>query len=492
MTVKNFPGSGITSKQYLMQMEGSSRISKPTDLVGHSFSNYATEQIDRIVKTIVGYERGQIVECQLTVRSARQTGVTFTVQFGNEGAQWTPLLSKIERGNCTLPIWIKNLCPPNDDLAHFFVAPEVTFNPPTFVNDLITIDETGDTVDSQSEAQAPLFVRSRQVGAFRLADLVPPLYAAAVVTEQCSDCDAGLFDSFYVGGGAGGVADAAYLAKTTDRFGATTVLTTGIPVGNSVVGLYADGDIVLAAFADNPIVATAATGGTAISGDGGLSFTLDGNLTAPIFDVDFFMGQYIAVGGVGAGQALLYVSDDGVTWTSIVSAQLPATQTLLSIAVDKENEIFYISGTGGTLLKGTKSGETITLSALAPTGVSTSDLNRVAVFGSDHLAVGGVGNYYAESFDRGVTWVRPTVPGSADIYGIAGISYIRSVVGTGSVIADRTILSDNNYVAKVPRSGATITGNYRDVVTLPGEHQYFLGVTDAGEVVLLRPMFPGA
>lgn len=488
----NFWGGGNTSKEYLMMLAGANPISKPSSLAGHSFSNFNVDQIDRVTAVGVEFRRGQLVEVQRVLRPARQTQVTFTVGFGSFGEAWTPLLQRVRKGNCEENLYMKRLCAADDQFAHFYAILNTIFNPPTFVNDLITVDDTTNVVTQQSEGAAPEMRLVWNVGASRIADVVPPLYAVAFMTEECPECEDASYQNFLIGGGAGGPTDDAYLAKTSDRFGNVTVLTTGIADGNTVKGIYTDGDIIAAAFADDPDPTVAATGGVAFSTDAGDSFVLDSGITEAVADVNFFDGQYIAVGGDGGAGGKIWVSDDGTNWTEVTSVAIPAAQQFTSIAVDVANEVFYVSGSGGTLLRGTKSGSVINLEALTPTGVSTTDLFRVAVMGDDHVAVGGASNYYAESFDGGETWSNPGIPGSGSVKGIAGISFIRAAVGAGTIIADRTILTDNNYKTKTVLAGITITGDFTDVKGIEGESDYFIGVTDDGEVVLLKPFHPNA
>lgn len=487
----NFWGGANSSKQYLMEMERlDSPYIKPDELIAHSFTNFNVEQIDRVVATTVRLKRGQIVEEQVVLRPARQTAVTYTVAFGSLGEVFTPLLQRIRRGNCELNIYIKRLCNSNDQFAHFYALLGSTFNPPTFVNDLITIDDSANVATQQAEARAGDMLLCFVVGSFLVADLTAPLYAVAVKTEQCADCDSGLFEDFYVGGGDG--SGAAYLAKTSDRFSSMTTLTHGIASGNSVKALYADGDTVLGGWADDPDPATAATGGTVFSNDGGNSFALDTNLALPVNGVGFFEGRYIAVGGEGGDQAMLWYSYDGVAWTSVVSGALPATKELTSISVDVVNECFYVTGAGGLLLKGTQSGDTIQLAALSPAGVSTTYLWTVKVFGPDHIGIGGASGYYAETLDGGVTWANPAVPGSTAIKGLGGISHLRAIVATGAALCDRTILSDNAYVVKGLQNGAAITGDYTGLASTADDQDYAVAITDDGEVVIMKPFAPGS
>lgn len=484
MANANFFGGRNSNDQYLMYMQGSTPISHLEELIAHNLTNFARTQIDRATAITVRRRRGKIVKEQVVIARAQPTGVTFTVQMGAEGEMSTPLLRRINRANCETDIFIKRICPDKPEWEHFYAALETQFDPPTFVNDLISLADTPVPVAQQAEALTPTWLISHAVGVSILADLVPPLYAAAVMTQDCADCDEGEFDSFVVVGG-DGTGDS-YVGITEDRFGSVTVPTVPIPADNVATSVYAAGDIILVGFADDPVHASATAGGTIISADRGVTWTVDGNLTEPIYGVSYFQGQYIAVGGVGGATPEMFTSDDGITWTNVSSLLLTSTWTLTSVAVDNDEETIYVTATGGHLLKGTKSGGTISLTALAPTSVSTTNLLRVAVFGDDHIAVGGVGGYYAESFDGGGTWVQPSVPGSGALYGLAGASKLRYMAGGTTVLAERSVLSNNDWKTKALVGGVSFTGDIRDIVSLPGEHEYFLIVTDDGEVMLSK------
>lgn len=486
-------GGSTLSKDLMPLMAGDTPIDKPTELIGHSITNMNNDLLDRVTAVSVKKVRGKIREYQRTLREAQLLQTTFTMGFGSEGAFWTPLLALVQKGNCRRNIYLRRLCPTKPEEEFFLAMLDTAFNPPTIPTDLVTVNGDTNPVIFQSDAATPEVLVVFKADPFRLVDRTEPLYAVAFVTEECADCEDAVAQAFYAGGGVGGVGDAPVLIKTANRFTSVSTLTTGIANGNVIRSIYADGDVVLAGFADDGASGTAATGGTVFSVDGGTTFTIDTNLTVAINAVGYFDGEYIAVGGSIAGGALIYKSTDGSTWTAVPSDDLPADQTLTGIAVDTDNQAMYIVGTGGTALKGTKSGSVINIQALTPTGVSTTDLHTVAVFGPEHIAVAGASSYYAESFDGGTTWTSPATGGSGTIFAVDGMSYLRYVVGKAAgVLSERTILSDNNYKVKTVQAGVTITGDYRDIKHLEGRPDYFVAVTDDGEVVLLKSHAPGA
>ena len=490
--MSGFWGGGANTKDYELLMEGDTPVASPKSLVGHALTDFNVETTDRVTAIEVYKARGQIQERTVTLRPARQTGVTFTIGFGSKGEIWTPLLRIAETGGqCAKMLYVNRLCPANSDYAHFYAIPEPALNPPTFPNGLITVDDTS-VVTQQSEVQAPEMLKAYTIGGYEVSDVAEPYYAIAVMTpSDCVDCENGSFNNFLVGGGAGGAGDAVVLRKTNDRFSSVEDLTTGIAVGNTITSIYTLGDIILVGFADTTSVATATTGGTAISVDGGANFTLDANLTEPVWGVGYFDGQYIAIGGTASGAGNFHYSDDGITWTAVSSSNLPASHALRALAVDEQAEAIYLVGEGGTALKAQKSGVTYVISTLTPPG-SPDLLSAVAVFGEDHIAIGGAPHYYAESWDAGATWSQPSVPGSAAVTGIAGRSKIRTLVGVAGAFSERTIMTNNAYKAKSLVGNPTISGAVTGLVTLPGEYNYFIACTDAGEIVQFRPLFPGA
>ena len=483
-------GGENNSKDYEPFMQGDSPVAKPISLVGHAFTAFNADLLDPVDIPVVRKVRGKIRNFVKRIRAAQQTSLTFTMIFGSTGAVWTPALHRARRGTeCETTFYAKRLCPDNPEWLHAWIFPDAILNPPTRVGDFITIEDTV-MADFQAEVRVEEELLLWQVGGSIVLDGQAALNAVAFMTSDCVDCDETEGVAGVATGGDGDVADPLIVLVTEDRFATVDVISTPGPAGSVGEAIYTDGNVVLIGFSDGAGVATATTGGTLISGDRGQTFQLDGNITEPVYAVNYFNGQYIAAGGTGAGAALMWTSDDGVTWEAVVSGVLPGALALTSLAVDNERGFFYVVGEGGTVLKGYTSAGSIVLVALTPPG-SPGTLNQVSVFGDNHIAVAGASGYYAESFDGGVTWVEPTVPGSTAITAMAGMEH-RSLLGVTTSFMERSFLTDLQYETHALENGETITGTVQDIAMAPDDFNLFAAVTDGGEVVVWKAFFPNA
>lgn len=487
-------GGETTSKDYEMFMAGDTPIDEPISLLGHSLTGLTPETLDAVTMPVVQKVRGRIVNKVKTLRPQEVTALTGTIGFGN--ALWTPALQKARvAGGCETTFYVDRLCPADPDERITYIFPEVSLAQPTRVNDPVTVDETN-LIEWQSEFRAPNEYILWAAGGFELTDLSDPLYAVSFSTEECADCaDSGVYQDIVVVGGTTTVR----VVKTEDRFATQTVLDTSAAPGSHVAkAVWSEGDVILVGFANDEDYTAAATGGTLFSADGGDSaMALDTNITVPVNGVSRFGGQYIAVGGAGGGQAMIWTSGNGITWDSVSSVELPATQALAAIAVDNEAGVFYAVGEGGLVLKGRLSGNAIALTALTPDAVSTTDLYTVWVFNEDHVGIGGAGGYEVESFDGGDTWEQPSFPGTNTVYALGGNDQ-RALTASATTLYRRDFHSKFVFESFTPllRDGTVITGDVRGIYSdatddFDGQN-YLIAVTDAGEVILIRPLYPNA
>jgi hypothetical protein len=484
-------GPENTSQDYEFMMEGETPVSQLISLVGHALTSPAQDLTDPVTVPSVRKVGGRIKRFTKTIRPAEQTSQTFTILFGS--SLWTPALQRARStGACPTKFYAVRLCPDEPQYQHAYIYPEAILNPPVRANDFITIEDVT-PVDWQTEMRVEQELILYYLGGFLKTDTATPFYAVGFLSEDCASCSSGVqYSDAIAVGGIGGGADPLIIVRTDDRFASVDNVTNPGPVGHVGVALYTLGDVALAGFRDDPAYATSVTGGTLFSNDGGLTFTIDSNITVPVNGVGFFGGEYIAVGGIGGGQAILWTSTTGISWTSIASANLPATSAALAVAVDEEKGRIYITCEDGILLKGLSQAGSITLEDIsANLPGAPGDLLAVAVLAPDHIAVGGASGYYAESFDGGTTWEEPAVPGTAIIYAIAGTDN-QSLLGAGAVFYKRNALTAMGYSAVVLENGATITGDVRGVAKALDEFNWFLGVTDDGEIVSFSPMFPNA
>jgi photosystem II stability/assembly factor-like uncharacterized protein len=492
----SFWGGTQTSEDYQMLTDGDSPVSTPVDLTGHGMTSFGQELSDPLDVNVVTLERGRKRNRSKRIRQAEQQAITFTLLMGNQ--LWSKLLHRSRQAlqGCLTTIYARRLCAPEDQYAHAFIFDEVAIDPATRVNDFIPIDGTATIAEWQADARASRELIVWSTAGYLLTDYADALYAVALATEDCADCISD--DIYQVGFAVGGNGtDAGVILKTTNRFGSVSEVSNASAAGDIFTCIWTEGDVVLLGFADDASVAAGTTGGTFFSTDQLSSApTIDSGITEPIRGVTKFNGQYVAVGGTGVGAPKVYLSTDGTNWTALSSAVLTGTNALTGVDVDPTANRMYIVGEGGTLLKGSASGTSISLvdiSANLPGAPGI--LNKVKVLAEDHVAVAGASGYYAESFDGGVTWTEPNVPGSTAITALAGTKY-RTMVGAGTSFYERSVLSDYSFNAKALAEGSTITGDVRDIYnpvdSVQDSFNYFVAVTDDGEIVVFRPQYPNA
>lgn len=486
-------GDTQTSKDYEMFMGAASPIDEPISLIGHSMTGLTPELIDPVTVQEVEKVRGKIVNIRRTLRAAEQIALTGTIGFGHK--LWTPAMQAARRSGsaCEVIFYAVRLCPTDLEQEHAYIWPEVLMNSPTRVNDPITIDETN-PIEWQAEFTAPRELILWSASGYALTDLSDPLYAVAFLQDDCAGCTEDFYTSLVAVGGPGG-AVAARVYVSDDRFGSHSLGVHSAPAGSIGNSVFVDGSVVLVGFANNIAPATATTGGTLFSVDGGANLTLDSNITVSVWGVEKFAGQYVAVGGTTAG-GKVWTSPDGTAWTEVVSAAIPVDQPLTGISVDNDAGAVYIVGGGGAVLKGRASGGSITLTALTDHG-ATGLLRAVNVFGDDHVAVGGASGFYAESVNGGADWTTPDVPGTAIVNAIAGTQH-RAMVGVASAggLFVRDVLTKFLYEAEDFADGVTVTGDITGVAidksdTLENQN-YFAAVTDDGEVILAKGNYPNS
>lgn len=494
-------GGENTSADYQIFMKGTSAKADPISLEGHGMASFNQELSDPVDIRLERIERGRKVFYTKRLRSADLLAITFNLLMPAGGPLWTPALqrARASRSGCESTFYAKRLCVDNADLEHAYIWPDCAMNPPTRVQDFIPISDNAVTpAEWQSEVRAPQEQILWNVGVYEVHDGSVPFYAIAFRTDECAGCDDDApYSRLVAVGGVDGANDL-IVAVSDDRFATNDVVTTPAPQDHVGTSVWTDGNLCLVGFASHPDVANVAstTGGTLFSAninDDTPVFTLDADITEPVRGVAKFGQFYLAVGGTASGAAMLWYSVDGINWTSQSSAALPGTHALTGIAVDNDEGFIYMVGENGTCLKGRVSAGAISIEALAPTGVSTTQLNAVAVLGPDHIAVGGESGYYAESEDGGVTWTQPSVPTAGDILSIAG-SDERTLVGTSAAeIFHADFLTDFGFEDYTLETGATLTNGVQGLASTPEDFNYFAAVTAAaGEVAYGRPFYPNS
>jgi hypothetical protein len=489
-------GQKLTSKDYELMMQGDTPISAPISLAGeHALTGLNQNLSEMVTQRITVKINGRMVDREIVVRPADQMSLTATLFFNNNFE--TPALARARSSRRAVgtTLYAVNLCPTDPKTKHAYIFPDGIMNPPARVNDAVTINETT-MAEWQTEIRFSEEVLLREIGAFKNKGTGSALYAVAYMSEECQTATSSTMYSDAVAvGGAGGVGDEVLVLVTSNRF-ATTTAKTSLPSPAGTVGtsVYTNGNVVLIGFSDKA-KSTYGSGASSDPATGGVLFSadalettpaVDANITPSIMAVGEFGGQYLAAGGAGLGAAYLARSTDGVNWTQVTSGALPADEAITDFAVDALAGKLYLVTEAGSLLLGQESGGTLVITditASLPAGATA--LYTAKAFGKNHIAVGGAGNYYAETVD-GVTWTSPAVPGSAAIFDIEGTAH-RSVLATGSRVYVRDVMTGFNYTAVANQNGATF-GTFSGLAM--AEYNHYLAVTATGEAASVTHFSP--
>ena len=481
-------GPQTTQKSFEFFMEGALPSDPQISLLEHALTSPSQELTDPVTAPVQKKVRGRIVTVNKVVLPAEQTGLTYTLLFPS--AFWTPALQKARNGGlCETDFFALYLCPEDPQFNLAYIYPDSQLDPPSEVTDFITNTTDTEVLTEQTTLRTTERKILWAVNMSRVADQTNALNAIAFDLDDCVGCSADIWTSLIAAGvpAAGTDAEA---QLTENRFASVTAVGMLTPNDAIITSLFSQGDVRLATFSDAAI-ATGTIGGVAASFDGGLTWALDSNITASMFDVNKFAGQYVAVGGTGAGIGLLYVSNNGIDWTSLAPAAITGTNALNRLAVDEEGGAIYFGGEGGKLYKGVISGGTIAvtdISANLPT-VSTL-ISAIAVLGKNHVIVGAAAGYVAESFDGGATFTRLSFTSASAVTGLAGTRY-RTLLTAGTKVFERSILTGMQFKEVKPQGSAN-TGAFTDLAMAPGDYNYFAATTDAGEVMFMRPFYPNA
>ncbi len=481
------PADGVDSKDYLLLMAGDTPTSSPISLIGHALTNPSADSSNALTVTRVELRNGKIKTVVRTKRAAEVRSRSYTIGFP-AGALWSPAQQAALKQGCRKTFYMKYLCAEDRRFSHAEIFPDALMDSPVEAGDLITIDDAT-LLSATSNMTVTDKERLWALGWETVYDGADKIDAVAFQSVECPGCSDTPGLSLFAAGGDGTAAPT--VTDTDDRFSTISARVTGATAGDNVMALATKGSVVVIGTADKRD-ATAATGSIRVSTDGGVSFTAVAGLTLPIYDIVFAGDSIIAVGGIAAGPAKMYVSaDKGATWTTVTNAALPAASNLKAIAWDVDAAKFYAAG-GAKLLSGTVSGTSVALTDISANVSGIAGLTEVHVFSSGYVAVGGASNFYAESLNGGTTWANVSIPGSDAVTGIAGDKH-RSVVTTTTAICIRDVMNDFVYTAITLENGQTVTGLYTDVqMNLDQDRNIFVAVTDAAEIVFGKPFYPNA
>lgn len=480
-------GSARDTSMYQLFMEGENCVAEPYELCGHDLSSFSQELTDPVRVPICTIVNGRKRIVNKILAPGIVTEVSATLQFPS--SLWTPALHQARQGlACNFNFFAKFLCPPNENEAHAYVFQDSQLDPPTFAGDLIiTSAETPTVINEQTTMRAPAIELIWGVKGELLTTLAGATTSVVDFnTVDCGTCETEPWLRMLAG------SDDADFTTTNDRFTTSTVLGAldfPVPASSVLTDLFANGNTVLVSYRN----AAGATGGVAVSSDGGQTFTLATGLGGyAYYGLTRLGSDYIAVGGATGAPARIYRSRNGIAWTAVAaSATLFATSNLRSVSADNVAGAFYAVGEDGSAVKGTPSGSGYTLTDItAAVAAGAVDLSSVEVLGEDFVAVGGPSGFYVESFDGGEDFEAAAAFGGASAVFVDG-NCLRTVAGTGTRIFERSILTNYEW-KEVPLIGVTLTGDIVDVEMADPDYNYFLVSTDAGEVVLVKPQFPNA
>jgi hypothetical protein len=490
------PPEGIDTHDLLLYLDGDTPVSRPQKLIGHALTNPNVDQSDALTITRVKLSGGRVKVVVITKRAPEERGRQYTINFPS-GTLWSAALEAALRPGCRKTAYIRYLCPTDRKYNYSDVLPDALFDPPQPAGDLITVDDVN-PVSFTSVMRISEQFRIYELGydlAYSDATVSLKFTSVAFLTADCPTCSDIPGLGFVVGGGDGA---AAFYAKETDDRWATapSALAVGAGVADYVNAWYNDGSLLIAGFADKDVITASASGGLAVSRDGGVTWGLVAAITVPIWGITRLGDTLLAVGGTAAGAPVLYSSEDnGKSWTASTSALITGTAAFLAVAADNDAGAAYIVGEGGLFIKVTISGSALVLSDYsANLDGAPGDLNTVCVLAQDFIAVGGAAGYYAESLDGGATSVQITVAGTDAIKRIAGNRW-RTMVAALDALYDRSVLTNYEYELVALEGGAVVSGNYTDLQMRVGsgdDFNMFVAVTDAAEVVLGKSFLPNA
>lgn len=490
-------GSRNNSTQYQLLLGNQvSPFLAPIDLAGYGLTSFSYTDDDPTKVPVQSFVNGRMRKKTLVTDPGQRLEVTADLLVPS-GIESSPVLDIARAGNpnCKTKIYGDLKCAEGEN-GLTWLYQDTTFMREQRVNDFQVIDGTTVQADWKVPISTPDEYAIRELGVFLYATIPSdvPLYAIAFAPKDCVGCTSTYNTDLVAIGGAGGAADDVVIYVTDDRFSTyDTIDLAGItPVEHVGTCIYANDTVYFAGYATAADIATDLLGGTVFSPDSGVTNTIS-NITVPIHGVAFYNGEYIAVGGIGGGQAVIYTGENGIAMTSLSHSVLTAlaTEALSAVAVDDSNGNFFAVGEGGTLIKGDTIGGVIVLtdlSALLPG--APGQLNAVAVLGDNMVTVAGESGYYAESIDGGLTWREPSVPTNGSIYAVAGDEE-RTVLGYAAATAERSIQNLFEYEKNIPQNAYVQAGIVRGVAS-PDDWNYFATCADNGTITMFTPFTPNA
>ena len=418
------PPSGINSKEYRLYMQHPIPLHLPYPLESHTMGGFNQNLSDALSFNTTEWHRGQIRTKSKTARVAEQTSVDITLGFP-EGALWTPALQMAQAGaGCETDFFAEYTCPADTCFEHFYVFPEATIDPPSFTSEFITRDDVEMIVQTTTLHITDMKLYLHIDGYLTSTFADSSVAVVHMAPEDCPGCST-CVNTVFVGGRDNTVAlsEVPTIWRSTNRGGSFTAYDlnalAGVPLTYYVTDIKNVGNFVFATISDALSPGPGTAGGVVFSHDGGVTWSLDANITSAMHTA-FVYNETPYVAGDGGE---LWRSDTFQAFCQIVHTG--TTETILSSAVDEEDGVVYLGATAGDLVQFNGSAVTAITSHSTATAILALE---VAAY--RWIQLGSINGAFEESFDAGENWCVNTVAGTTDdITAITSDPY-RTMVGT--------------------------------------------------------------
>jgi hypothetical protein len=489
----------VHGNRYLLLIEKDDFFKPFTRLLGFALTQPNIDFANPITVPEAVLRNGEIFTITRTIRGQAAKGYTFTLGFPAGNWIMTPLGPLTENLNTCRPnFYLVYLCPDEICKGHFWVMPKSIISP-LEPGDLMVVGDDATPVEATSQLYTDtpwLYVAVRAVQR-QVAE--GPLYAVAYYERTCQACSRPNQRGLYAGMSDDETA-LGMVSLTLDAFATGTDLNIDIDE-NFPTSTLGDGNAIFVTHSDDLDLDNATTGGVMITKNEGASWVagIDTStglaLDMPIAKIIKANSYYWLFGQAGS----IYRSADGVNWTLV--PQVATTGDLYAAMYDPFSELIYVAGydTTGTdsvalVIQGTAVRD---ISAIVNAGAL--GLYSVRVLSDDHVAFGDVnGNLHEHQHASSSSISNPfslQVTGAiAKVVGIEG-DFARTMIFAGTEIRERSPLTERDFMATTYFAGSDPEGEFTASATgtqyggpFPG-YTYFVGVTDAGEIIEARPCF---
>lgn len=487
-------GPLLTTKSYVLQMRDAGYFDSLFELVGFSLAAPEADTQDPVMIRRFVKERGFIVEREHYARKAFHR--TFSYELVLPPGVINTVLNDVANsdGICRRDFFLNYLCPDDRIHGHFWRFPEAILDEllETTAPVATTEDEEALTIGTTLHSNKRMLYYALGATERKRVSETLPLYAVAWRFTDCANCPTDTHQNALVGGGNGttGIYD-----SSDDRFATNSSVTNSLDPSRIITDLYANGDVVIATYADkiDTSAGTATNGGILYSMDGGVTTSIASfSTTAPLYAVTQGGGYYWAAGK----GSKIYRSTDVVNWTEMTNQQASASIHYTDIAYDNEAGYLYLAGYNGSNGVAHRIDGDIVTDITTDVNAGANALYRVAVLETDHVVFGGASGTVRENptANDGGTYTTVDVAGTTSaIRGIGG-DKARTIVLAATKAYERSPLTDNMYKAMTVNPGTTVSGNFTALAVGEGFKglNHFLAVTDTAEVIDLSGYYIGS